>query len=225
MKENTVVVFKGRRDILSNEYPCSIYYDNIWFNCVQQAYQYEKARFHDYPELSIKILKLKSCFEQAKCTQFIETTNEWLHSKRMYIMKQILTAKLECVPEYKQLLLNSKGTVVNAAPNERFWSCGLSKADVFCKKATEWLGQNVLGKLHMALRTELHSERALIAAHEEHMLQYLHSEKHNVKSVVVDIGNVLVTVHAKNLQSAYHITDRFAIPRKSVRVMIGSQCY
>ena len=222
VRNNSRIVFKGRKDILSNYYPCPIYYRERWFNCAEQALQFEKALHHNLEDLAENILRLKSGYEQTLCSKFIEENDDWKQIC-VYCMKRILLAKLDCVSEYKQLLLNSKGLIVNATPTERFWSSGLSKLDAFQQKQVTWPGQNILGKLHMDIREELQTVRKTIASHHNHMHVACRSNR-AIEAIEVDLTNVLVTVYAKNLDSAYAITDGFSIPRKVVRIVNGLDC-
>ena len=107
-------------------------------------------------------------------------------------MKSILKCKLECVLDYKQLLLNSKGVIVEAVVNEGFWSSGLSKEKVFQRKSDDWPGKNMLGKLHMELREELRNVRNLLLAQESHLMLY--NLGPGIENIVVNIDNLEVTV-------------------------------
>ena len=223
IRNSAMIAFKGRKHILSNFYPCSIFYKGRWFNCVEQVYQWEKATFHKHVDIVEGILMLKNPYEQKSVTKQIKVSEEWIE-KRVYYMKQILQAKLKCVPEYKQLLLNSKGVIVEAVVGNYFWSCGLSKSDVY--KESDWTGQNMLGKLHMELREELQTTHSIITAVQNQLQNKLQCEPHcGIEHVSVDMDNVTVTVYAKHLKKAYAFTDGFSIPRKVVRVIIGTTCH
>ena len=134
-------------------------------------------------------------------------------------MKQILSAKLDCVWEYRQLLLASKGAIVNATPNEKYWSSGVSKADIYSQKS--WTGLNHLGRLHMMIRDELQSLQAMIVSQKRRISDCVRRDDF-IDEIILDTTNVLVTVYAKNDHVAHVLTDEFAIPRKIVRVIVKS---
>ena len=134
-------------------------------------------------------------------------------------MKNILSAKLDCVREYKSLMLNSKGLIVEAVPGERFWSCGLSKADVYQQRS--WSGDNMMGKLHMELRAEIQLIQSIIMAQQNHMSQQCKSYS-NIDDIYFNLEHAQVTIFTKSAKCAYAFADDFAVPRKAVRVVTGS---
>ena len=217
IRNSGTIAFKGRKDILSNFYPCPIYYKNKWFNCVEQAYQWEKANFHNCAPIADLILVLNDPYVQKLATRPIDCNHEWM-TTRVHVMKNILKCKLDCVLDYKQLLLHSKGVIVEAVVNEGFWSSGLSKENVFLRKRGDWPGQNMLGKLHMELRDELHSVRNLLLAQTPRMV--LNCSSQGIENISVNTNSREVTVYAKSESQAYAFTDNWMIPRIVVRVLI-----
>ena len=161
---------------------------------------------------------------QKLSTRPIDVSDEWLF-KRVSIMRDILKSKLNCVSEYKQLLLHSKGVIAEAVPAERFWSCGLSKEGLFTTKSKHWPGKNKLGKLHMELREELQNMRTLLSAQQPHIQQRLQFKSSHILDITVDIVNVNVTVFAKSVKEAYAFTDDLSLPRKLVNVIVGQTHY
>ena len=225
IRKNNIIAFKGRKHVLSNFYPCSFIYKGYWFNCGEQAYQWEKAIFHYRLNIAEYILKLKDPYAQKICTKSLVIDEEWL-TKRVFYMKQILIAKSEFVPEYKHLLLHSKGVLVEATANERFWSCGLNKSAVYQCKQSDWHGENMLGKLHMELREELQSVCTLLITREKQMKHNLHFEPNrSVTDIIIDRENIVVIVYARDVTQAYEFTDSFLVPRKVVRIIIGEDCH
>lgn len=227
IRNSACIVFNGRKDVLSNLYPCPIYYNEKWFNCAEQAYQYEKAIYHDRADLATTIMKLKSGHRQKLCGQIIENDPKWCENAGVYYMKRILMAKLDCVSEYKKLLLNSTGILIAAVPGDQYWSCGLNKAIIYSSKTPEWTGRNLLGKIHMELRYELQFTRNILATSRNGMVDALvrHKPRNSIADFEIDLENNWVTVYAKDLDIAHAFTDSFSIPRKAVRVMIGLQIY
>lgn len=220
IKNSGIITFKGRKDILSNSYPCPIFHKQVWFNCAEQAYQWEKAMYHKREDIAKVVLQLKDIDDQKRCTSGICTNDDWVKSVRIYCMKGILKSKCECVSEYKQLLINSHGTLVQVDDSERFWSCGLGKVEAFKRKSSEWLGSNMLGTLHMEVRTVLQAAKLLLRQTETNVARsFLHGNHHAITGVYVNTDDIVVTVYATEIRAALAFTDDLMIPRKLVRVL------
>ena len=58
--EGGIVCFKGSKDILSNFYLDKFRHHGVLVNCVEQAYQYEKARMYGCYDIAEEIMKLRS---------------------------------------------------------------------------------------------------------------------------------------------------------------------
>ena len=220
IRHSDIIAFKGRKHVLSNFYPCSIFFEERWFNCVEQAYQWAKAVHHDYLDVANFILSLKDPYAIRSSTKTITVNNDWL-TKRTHCMKNILKAKLEYVPEYKHLLLISSGTIAEAVPCETFWSCGLSKIAVYQTKPSEWTGKNMLGILHMEVRAELKTLHSFLKSAQQQIHHKLQFELDSgIEDVSIDLENVLVTIYSRDLERAYLFTDGLLIPRQAVRVLV-----
>ena len=215
-----ILAFKGRKDVLSNFYPCHIFYKNIWFNCSEQIYQYEKAIFHGITKDALKsqLMLLKTPYEQKKWAKRITVRDAWMEVRRE-VMKNILRAKLECVREYKQVLLQSKGVLVEAVPGERFWSSGLSKTDVYRRMAEDWPGQNELGKIHMELRTEIKALQTSLLEKK----RLLNAEKSIAPEVSINAEELQCTITANSMKEAHDLADKHYIPRNTVRIVMPSK--
>ena len=70
-------------------------------------------------------------------------------------MRHIIKAKAQQVPAYRNKLRNAEEIIVEALPGDNYWSCGVPKDQVEWVDEKDWPGQNIMGKLHMELRTEL----------------------------------------------------------------------
>ena len=62
IRQSEVDAFKGRKDVLSNFYPCNIFYKERWFNCSEQIYQYEKGLFNGCSKEALaQLLIINTC--------------------------------------------------------------------------------------------------------------------------------------------------------------------
>ena len=217
--QSEVIAFKGRKDVLSNFYPCNIFYKERWFNCSEQIYQYEKAVFHGCSKESLaKLMLLKTPFEQKAWSKKIAVRDAW-HLVRRETMKEILRVKLECVRDYKQLLLQSKGVLVEAVAGERFWSAGLSKSELFRVPEIDWPGRNELGKIHMELRTELKAlQQSLLDK-----ARCFSMQENIAPTVIINANELLCTITASSAKEALRVADKHYIPRNTVRFVLQNK--
>ena len=88
----------------------------------------------------------------------IKVDEEWTE-KRVEVMRELLKAKLEQCPTYYRKLLSCKGLIVEAVPNQTFWSAGLEKEELVKLPRDQWPGENMLGKMHMELRDRIRKRK------------------------------------------------------------------
>ena len=75
-------------------------------------------------------------------------------------MEEILEAKIESCPEFKQALVNSVGKrLVEAVTSDIFWSSGLSPRDAESTKPQFYPGQNHIGSLIEYIRMNMRLEK------------------------------------------------------------------
>ena len=159
---NTVMVFKGKTDILSNFYEFPIYYNGMCFNCVEQAYQHAKAVMYERMDIATQLLHLKTGYQQWRCAKRIKVDERWGEA-RVYIMRDILVQKLHCQESYRNLLLQTDAFIVEAVPGDKFWSCGLTKEEALRRNPSTYPGKNIMGQLHMEVR-EIAKQRERVEA-------------------------------------------------------------
>ena len=76
----------------------------------------------------------------------INVDDKW-SGKRVETMRELLNAKLEQCPIYYQKLRSCKGLIVEAVPNQTFWSTGLEKEELVKLPQDQWTSENMLGKM------------------------------------------------------------------------------
>ena len=80
-------------------------------------------------------------------------TEESWEEEKLEVMRAIIRAKAESVPEYRRELLKCD-VIVEAVYGDNYWSCGLKTHDVPWTNEKDWPG-NIMGQLHMKLCEEL----------------------------------------------------------------------
>ena len=162
--------FQGPRCLLSNMYPCSIQFKGQAYNSSEQAYQHQRA-LDINPSIAKKILsadgmKSKALSKQLSRVQRIAWNEKW----SIPLIKDLLKAKAEQVPEFKEVLTASEGRYLLEATYDRFWGVGVSKEQAAASPLADLPGRNVLGWLLMQLRNQynsrpMHCLQALYQAH------------------------------------------------------------
>ena len=105
-------------------------------------------------KVASEIRESRSAGEAKRAGRKIITERNWDIAK-LDIMRHIIRAKAQCVPEYGSELLRSNDIIVEAVPGDKFWSSGLSKEEVRWCSPENWPGMNMMGKLHIELRDEI----------------------------------------------------------------------
>ena len=153
--------FKGRSCVLSNFYDCSIHVFGQWFTSSEQAYQYQKAvHFKQLqPNLACNILV---CSDPVQCKKYTAglQSDSWDMIKVQF-MEEIARAKYKYVSEYRCALQQAHPLIVEAVPGDTFWSAGLLANQLMLCKPERWPGQNVMGKIHMKIRSEMASRSSI----------------------------------------------------------------
>ena len=152
-EEGGIVCFKGSKDVLSNFYLDKFRHHGVLVNCVEQAYQYEKARMYGCDAIAEEIMKLRSGYCIWVLAKKIQVDDRWEQS-RVRIMRGILQSRLQQSVIYQQKLNSIRGIIVEAVPGDKFWSAGLNADQVLKTAQADWPGQNVMGRLHMEMRQQ-----------------------------------------------------------------------
>ena len=131
------VLFNSKQNKeLSNFYRCNLEINNIKYTSSEQAYQAEKARFHNQSAICNLIMKETSPFIIKSLSDNITTSNEW-HDKKVEIMKEIISHKFKQCKQFRQKLLANKGKELIEDVPDVFWGKG----------TREQPGKNMLGTL------------------------------------------------------------------------------
>ncbi len=117
--------------------------NNVKYSSIEQAYQAEKARFHDQSALCNLIMKETSPFTIKSLSDNIDTNEAW-HDKKVGIMKEILVQKYKQCKQFRHKLMENTGKELVEDVPEVFWGRGTK----------EEKGKNMLGKLLQELQGE-----------------------------------------------------------------------
>lgn len=143
-----LVLFFGSKDVCSNFYPCTIYYDGREFSSSEQLFMYLKAIFFRDNVMANNILKAKTPKEAKSYGRMIRgyDSNLW-NKERDNCMIAALTAKYGSCLEFRRFLEKHRDKIfVEASPYDKIWGIGLSETDSNATNPQKWLGENRLGK-------------------------------------------------------------------------------
>ena len=153
-----MLAFFGRYSPLSNFNKCNIVVEGRHFNCVEQFAQCRKAETLGDEVTAQKICKTDDPADQKALARTIKAKvpkEKWTQVAKTE-MKKALVAKFSNNINYKQYLLASQNKILaEASSDDRYWGIGFKLKDPKCKDKNIWPGQNALGELLMAIRSEL----------------------------------------------------------------------
>lgn len=140
--------FKGSSDVLSNFYPCSIPFFGKIFHSSEQAYEYKKALYCNNTSLAEQILAAPQA-RRTKCLTRQLDPPPSFHRYKLKLMKDIIEAKFEYVPQYAQALQDAKPIIAESVAEDKFWSSGLEKNYILQASIKCWPRLNHMGKIHV----------------------------------------------------------------------------
>ncbi len=156
--KNDVVTFKGHLDPLSNFFPCNIVWKESDMTSSEQVYGYEMAVSNARPDIASDIIRASTAKEVKELSKKVYRGAQW-EKQKVPLMKNILRAKVEQVPEVRDNLLKTgERTICETLATDTFWSCGLDREAAENTATEHWPGQNVMGNLWMEIRKELIAE-------------------------------------------------------------------
>ena len=127
------------------------------FNCAEQAMMYYKACLFKDDKSKQKIMNESHPSRQKDLGREISNFNPniWDRHKE-HIIYQINVHKFSKNPRLRQLLLGSYPYILcEAAPWDKIWGNGLPIEDDRSYNVDTWIGQNLLGKALMLVRSKL----------------------------------------------------------------------
>ena len=142
----SVTTFAGKKDVLSNFYPCDVKVFGFIHKSSEHAFCYAHATQTGKDKVAERILQAGSAFQAKIEASALPYSPAW-EEKKEDVMQQILLAKAKCCQEFHDKLMNTEGIFAESVPNDLFWSTGLSKEVTMVVKKSSWPGKNRMGKL------------------------------------------------------------------------------
>ena len=153
----STTAFSGKKDVLSNFFPCEIDIYGKHCKSAEHAYQYAKAVHQGQLQAAEEILQAPDAFQAKAQARSLQYSTDW-QSVKVDTMKEILNAKVEQVPDFHDTLLESNDNILVEATYDRFWGSGLDKVDTVYTKRRFWPGKNQLGSILEDIRKDISTE-------------------------------------------------------------------
>ena len=152
---NFVTMFYGRRALLGNFVITPFQLDNLWFNCSEQYFQYQKAMFFGDHQTAKAILNSQSPDVQKQLGRQVSGYHEemWAN-ERESVMEKGCTAKFLQNQNAKNVLLATGNNVLSESTQfDLIWGSGKAIWDRFNgAEISSWNGQNKMGQVLMKVR-------------------------------------------------------------------------
>lgn len=159
------IAFASEWSPLSNLYRVDFEYQGLWFNSVEQCYQFRRANAEGHEDVAEYIMSLTDPYRCKKVGDEHKESKEW-EEVCIREMTKIVSAKFNQNDGLRQSLCDTEGPLYEATTDD-YWGIGYS---LRAKEATtgEVTGANKLGQILMALRDSLIESQSQEDASSDH---------------------------------------------------------
>ena len=163
--ESDIVAIRSPKHVLSNFYTCTVKMFNQEFTSSEQAYQWRFAKYVELDDIAAEIMASRTPAEAKDIASRIprHLHRDW-HSFKHCVMREVLHAKADSCPRFKQELIQTGDRKLVEATRDLFWASGLSPKESASTQPGYYPGLNQLGRVLERVRHELTEEEARIEA-------------------------------------------------------------
>ena len=140
----------------SNFFPCKIVLGHHTFFCLEQAFQFMRAKNLNKPLAATRIYLSRDVRYIKQVAGEMGTSEDW-ENRQFDLMFVLLLRKFQQNPELKTLLLSSGNLQLVEATPDRLWGCGATLSSNALRRH-EWPGRNRHGEILMTVRTYLRGQ-------------------------------------------------------------------
>ena len=138
--------FQGTRHPMSNLYKCSLTFRGQIYNSSEQAYQHQKALFHQDKVVADLILTATSGLHALHLAKNLKLTTAW-EAEKVDCMRDVISCKLSQCPALRYVCREHQAFIwIEAAPS-KFWGAGLYPLECQSTPRHQWPGQNTFGQI------------------------------------------------------------------------------
>ncbi len=158
-ESSQATIFGGRKNVLSNFYPCHFTYNGYNYSTREQAIQHQKAIYCNSQNVGKRIMMMTDDPGDIKrLSKCVVKNTVWMKSE-LDVYDEICYEAAKQDETYYNKLIGSDGLLVEAVQDNYKWSCGLSVTAAMKTQSDKFRGQNLMGKVHMRIRDRLHVEQ------------------------------------------------------------------
>ena len=151
--DSHTIAYQSELAPFSNFYPAMMRIGKHQFSCLEQAFQFTKAKTLDSPLAATRIFLSRDPVEMKRIGGELGTSEAW-EKRKFDIMYICLKHKFEQNDGLRELLLNSGNCELVEATPGRLWGSGATLSSNLLRRH-EWPGENKQGKILMTIREEL----------------------------------------------------------------------
>ena len=151
--DDKTLVYQSEHAPFSNFYPCVLQVGQHKFFCLEQAFQFMRAKTLGKHLIATKIYLSRDVRFIKQLGNELGTAEEW-EARKFEVMYGLLKKKFEQHPTLRALLLATAGFELVEATPDRTWDCGATLSSNVLRRH-EWPGQNKHGETLMTVRDEL----------------------------------------------------------------------
>ena len=148
-----VIAYQSEFAPFSNFYECAIMVGPHKFFCLEQAFQFVKAKTLCKPLAAIKIYLSRDVRYIKQLGHDLGTSDLW-EARQFDVMYECLKRKFTQNPDLGALLIKTGDMLLVEATPDRMWGCGATLSSNVLRRG-EWQGHNKHGKILMTVRDEL----------------------------------------------------------------------
>lgn len=150
-----VIAFQGKSHPLSNFYPCHLNVFGEKHKSAEHAYQMTKAIRAGDLEAAKKVREAGTALDAKRIGHTVKDPQGW-HKEKETVMEEIVSAKVEQIPEVKAKLENSNSSTIFAEGTfDMQWGTGLDVDATLHTDHKKWPGENKLGKIYQRIASKL----------------------------------------------------------------------
>ena len=152
------IAYQSEHAPFSNFFPCQIVIGAHTFFCLEQAFQFVRAKTLHKPLIATKIYLSRDVRYIKRLGNDLGTSDAW-EARQFDAMYECLKKKFSQNQDLKTLLLRTGTLELVEATPDRLWGCGATISSNVLRRH-EWKGQNKQGQILMTVRDELRAKEA-----------------------------------------------------------------
>lgn len=157
------IAFRTFKHLFSNMYPCPLTIEqqegeSIHFNCLEQAYQYQKAL--DLEKFDARLNARHGGAAKKLANDHISKEESASWGNKLPTMRALVKIKAKQVPEFANALCETGTAYLAEANPDSFWASGLYPKETLSVKLSKFPDKNMLGIILMEERNFIKQRRS-----------------------------------------------------------------